>query len=314
MQISEEDGGHISIRTNDARTDVLFQCDSGNPCLECPPSHLRLWQVPCTRLDIKGIGSFTDFEGSVVSRFSTHNVGYFEGADYAVSITHGYGCAMTLMARKVDVQDDSRFQFDWKEWVSGTPLTFSIATERLSLGNEGVPAAVLSNYLDQHIDDCFEIFLDSYYEGMPFISEFLKTAYRFYLKERHPLIRKGLKLIITYNLNQHVTLMEQIKGASATTGKINEISSILYGKTLAPKMISFQVRCFLADKWRALQKELLGDLSCLYTGLYTHETFKDWPVIFLLSGMLLIIWEKAQFNRHYYVAVSRSRPTLCLQD
>lgn len=44
---------------------------------------------------------------------------------------------MTLMARKVDVQDESCLQVDWKELVSGIPLSFSVATENLSLGNEG---------------------------------------------------------------------------------------------------------------------------------------------------------------------------------
>lgn len=88
---------------------------------------------------------------------------------------------------------------------------------------------MLSNYLDRHINDYFEIFLDAYYEGMPFISEFLRTAYGFYLRERHPLVRKGLKLIISYNLTLHVTLIEQIEEASTMVGKIDGIRSKYYG-------------------------------------------------------------------------------------
>ena len=33
-------------------------CDKGEPCAGCRPSHARLWQVPCTRIDIKEIGYF----------------------------------------------------------------------------------------------------------------------------------------------------------------------------------------------------------------------------------------------------------------
>ena len=252
-----------------------------------------------------------DYERSFVPGFSTHNIKHFDEVEYAVSITHGYGCAMTLMARKVNVRDESCFRVDWKESVSGIPLPFSVATENLSLGCDGMPATVLSTYLDRHIDDYFEIFLEGYYEGMPFITQFLKTAYGFYLKERHPLVRKGLKLIISYNLTLHITLMEQTEEVSTMAGQINDMRSKFYGKTLAPVMINFQIKCSLADKWRKLQKELLGDLSRLYAGVYTGEKLKNFSVIFLLSGMLLIIWEETQFDCHYYIVVSRCMHQQC---
>src|SRR5438045_4269478 len=39
-----------------------------------------------------------------------------------------------------------------------------------------------------------EKFVDDYFEGTPFITEILKTAHRFYVKENLLVIRKALKL------------------------------------------------------------------------------------------------------------------------
>lgn len=55
-------------------------------------------------------------------------------------------------------------------------------------------------------------------------------------------------------------------------------------ETLAPVMINFQNKCNLADKWRGLQEELLGDLSVLYVGMCTREKLKSWPGDLLTVG------------------------------
>ena len=54
-------------------------CDKGEPCAGCRPSHARLWQVPCTRIDIKEIGAFLkdwkfDYERHVTLGFSVGNI------------------------------------------------------------------------------------------------------------------------------------------------------------------------------------------------------------------------------------------------
>lgn len=50
---------------------------------------------------------------------------------------------------------------------------FEVTTAKLSAGMEGVSHAVLSEYLDRHIDGGFERFVDEYFEGTYFLTEIL---------------------------------------------------------------------------------------------------------------------------------------------
>lgn len=281
-------------------------CDKGEPCAGCKPSHARLWQVPCTRIDIKDIGYFmkdwkADYERHVGRGVTVYNIKGFAQKEEIMWITHGYGFALPIMAREVYVTDDSCFQLDWVEADHEEPLEFDVRTERMSAGAEGVSTAALSEYLDKHLDGPFEDFIDNHFEGTPFITEILKTAHRYYLKEKLPVIRKALKLVLAYNLTLHVTMVEQQGDENEMEGFIDDEESKFHGKIAAPVMINFQIKCALADMWRELQKDILEELSSLYSSVYSGERLKNWPTIFMLASILLAVWEEMQFDCHYRV-------------
>jgi hypothetical protein len=278
-------------------------CDKGDPCAGCQPSHARLWQVPCTRIDIKDIAFFmkdwkADYERHVSLGFSIGNIKGFSPHERLIYVTHGYGQYLPIMAREVYVRDEKCFGVDWHETLNG--LHFEINTAKLSAGMEGISRAMLSDYLDRHLDGGFEKFVDEYFEGTYFVTELLKTAYRYYCREKLPVIRKALKLVIAYNLTLHVTMVEGL-GDDETPGKVEDQSSKFCGTTIAPVMINFQVKCALADMWRELQKDVLEELSSLYQSVYSGDKLKNWPTIFMLAAILLAVWELIQFDCSYRV-------------
>lgn len=295
-----------------------MQCDKGEPCGGCQPSHARLWQVPCTRIDIKEIAYFmkdwsADYDRHVTLGSSIGNVKGFADNERTLFITHGYGHYLPVRAREVFVRDERCFGLDWVESMHPLPKQFSVNefsvnefsvnTEKLSAGMEGVSTHLLSDYLDRHIDGGFEGFVDEYFDGTPFLTEMLKTAYRFWLREKTPVIRKSLKLLLAYNLTQHVTMVQGISDEEDFLGKITDETSKFYGKTVAPVMINFQIKCAMADMWRELQKDILAELSRLYSSVYTKDKLKHWPTIFMVASILLGVWEEMQFDSHYRVAV-----------
>ncbi|CAL3969208.1 unnamed protein product [Diplocarpon coronariae] len=281
-------------------------CDKGEPCAGCQPSHARLWQVPCTRIDIKDIGYFmkdwrADYERHAGRGVSVYNIKGFAQKEELLWITHGYGFAIPIMAREVFVTDDSCFTVDWTETEHEEPIEFDSPTERMSAGSEGISTEALSEYLDKHLDGPFEEFVDDYFEGTPFITEILKTAHRYYTKEKVPVIRKALKLVLAYNLTLHVTMVEQRGDEHPMDGLVDDEYSKYNGKIIAPVMINFQIKCALADMWRELQKEILEELSSLYSSVYSGDRLKNWPTIFMLASILLAVWEEMQFDCHYRV-------------
>lgn len=281
-------------------------CDKGEPCGGCRPSHARLWQVPCTRMDIKDIAYFmkdwkADYERHISLGFSVGNIKGFSQLERTLYITHGYGHYLPINAREVFVRDDKCFEIEWVETLHETPREFEVNTAKLSAGMEGVSTTLLSEYLDRHLDQGFESFIDEYFEGTVFLTEILKTAFRYYQKEKTPSIRKVLKLVLAYNLTQHVTMVEGLSEEEQFIGKIDTDRSRFNGKTIAPVMINFQVKCALADMWRELQKDILEELSSLYSSVYSGEKLKNWPTIFMLAAILLAIWEEIQFDCHYRV-------------
>ncbi len=245
-----------------------------------------------------------DYERHVSLGFSIGNIKGFGDTERTLFITHGYGHLLPIHAREVFVRDERCFGLDWVETLQNMPEEHSVNTAKLSAGENGVSTVLLSDYLDRHIDGGFENFVDEYFEGTPFLTQMLKTAYRFWLKERTPIIRKALKLLLAYNLTQHVTMVEGIPDEEGFLGKIMDDNSKFKGKTIAPVMINFQIKCAMADKWRELQKEILEELSHLYSSVYTRDKLKHWPTIFMVASVLLGVWEEMQFDCHYRIPVS----------
>lgn len=282
-------------------------CDKGEPCAGCQPSHARLWQVPCTRIDIKEIGYFLkdkkfDYERHVSLGFSVGNIKGFSDTEKTLYVTHGYGHILPVTAREVYVRDDKCLRMDWVE-ASKATAGYEVSTAKMSAGTEGISTVMLSQYLDSHIDNgnTFIKFVDDYFEGTPFLSQMLKAAYNFYTKTNSKTIKKALKLMLAYNLTLHITMVEGMPIEESFEGKIEDKSSKFYGKTMAPVMINFQIKCAMADMWRELHKDVLEELSQLYSSVYSGDKLKNWPTIFMLASVLLAVWECMQFDCHYRV-------------
>lgn len=282
------------------------QCDSGEKCRGCKPSHARLWVVPCTRIDIKELAYFmkdwrADYERHVSLAFSIGNVKGVGDTERILYITHGYGPVLPVKAREVFVRDERCFGVEWVESLHSPPREHTVNTAKLSAGIEGIEPALLSDYIDKHIDDGFEDFVDDYFEGTPFLTEMLKTVYRYWLLERTPVLRKCLQLLVSYNLTQHVTMVVGVPDEEGFLGKIRDPTSKFRGQTVAPVMINFQIKCGLAHMWRELQKEILEELSVLYSSVYTKDKLKHWPTIFMTATILLGVWEEMQFDCQYRI-------------
>jgi len=284
-------------------------CDKGDPCAGCQPSHARLWLVPCTRVDIKDLGYFikgwkADYERHITMGFSVNNIKGFSDRERIVYVSHGYGHYMPITAREVYVRDEKVFNVDWTENTQAKPVELSIDTAKLSAGVDGVSQRMISDYLEHHIDGGFEEWVDEHFQGTPFITDILKIAYRFYRKEQTPVIRKALKFVLAYNLTQTVTWLEGLGSEEVVEGKVEDPISEYNGHTVAPVMINFQIKAAMAETWRELQRNILEDLSSLYSSIYSKDKLKHWPTIFMLASLLLVVWEEMQFDSHYRVPVS----------
>ncbi|KAL9612447.1 MAG: hypothetical protein Q9167_002956 [Letrouitia subvulpina] len=263
--------------------------------------------VPCTRIDIKDIAYFmkdwkVDYERHVTLSISIGNIKGIGDTERTLYITHGYGHYLPIKAREVFVRDEKGFGLDWVEKIK-TPEDHEVNTAKMSAGSEGVTQKMISEYLDLHIDHGFEEFVDNYFEGTPFLTQMIKTAFRFWSREKTPVIRQALKLLVAYNLTQHVTMVEGIPDEEGFLGRIHDVNSRYRGKIMAPVMINFEVKVEMAKMWRGLQKDVLEELSHLYSSIYTKEKLKHWPTIFMVASILLSVWEEMQFDCHYRIPV-----------
>ena len=245
-----------------------------------------------------------DCERNISLGLSVGNIKGFAKIERTLFITHGYGHVLPVQAREVYVRDERCFGLDWVEGAQNYLSEHSVNTAKLSAGEEGITRAIILEYLDRHIDGGFEQFVDEYFDGTPFLTPMLKTAYRFWLLEKTPVIRKSLKLLLAYNLTQHVTMIEGIPDEENFLGRIYDPTSKFHGKTVAPVMINFEIKCAMADVWRELQKEVLEELSQLYSSVYTKDKLRHWPTIFMVASILLAVWEEMQFDCHYRIPVS----------
>ncbi|KAG8426025.1 hypothetical protein J3459_008528 [Metarhizium acridum] len=158
-----------------------------------------------------------DYERHVDIGMSVYNVKGFSSKETLMWITHGYGFALPVMVREVYVADEGCFSVEWVESTvpNQDPIDFETRTEKLDVGAEGIRLDALQEYLDKHVDGPFEDFIDDHFEGTPFITEILKTAHRYYVKDRMPVIKKALKLVLAYNLTMHITMVEN-QGSEVT--------------------------------------------------------------------------------------------------
>jgi hypothetical protein len=282
-------------------------CDKGEPCAGCQPAHARLWQVPCTRIDIKEIGFFTkdyraDYTRHLTFELSAGNIKGFSDSHKTLFISHGYGQMLPLTVREVFVRDDKMFDIDWAETnnYSFDPKTYVFRTAPLYADLDCLSSAMLSDYLDRHLDvpGSFHNFIESYCGETPFLTSMLKTAFNYYTRTKAPVIRKALKFLLAYSLTLHITLVEGVPDEEHFPGRVDDETSQYFGKIVAPNAINFQVKTSMGNMWRDLQKEVLEELSSLYSSVYSGDKLKHWPTIFILATLLLAVWEFMQFDAH----------------
>jgi hypothetical protein len=282
-------------------------CDKGEPCAGCQPSHARLWQVPCTRIDIKEIGFFAkdykaDYTRHLTFELSAGNIKGFADSHKTLFISHGYGQMLPLTVREVFVREEKMFDIDWSETTNHSldPKTYLYRTAPLYADLDCLSPAMMSDYLDRHLDvpGSFYNFVESYCGDTPFLTSMLKTAFNYYSRTKAPVIRKALKFLLAYSLTLHITLVEGIPDEEHFVGRVDDKSSQYYGKIVAPNAINFQVKTSMGSMWRDLQKEVLEELSSLYSSVYSGDKLKHWPTIFILATLLLAVWEFMQFDVH----------------
>ena len=245
-----------------------------------------------------------DVDRDHLLHFSVDNIKGFAKSERQLFISHGYGHCLPVHGREIYVRDDECFGVDWVETFQDRPMEHKVDTAKMSLGVDGISETLLSEYLEAYIDDGYEAFIEQYFEGTPFVTEMLITVYRYYLREPTPVLRKTLKFLLAYNLTQHVTYVEGIPDEERFMGRIFDDTSKFNGKTVAPVMINFSVKIAMAKMWRELQKEVLEELSTMYSSVYSKEKLRHWPTIFMVACILLAVWEEMQFDCHYRVPVS----------
>ena len=243
-----------------------------------------------------------DHERHASLDFPIGNIKGFSDIEQTLYITHGYGYYFPVTVREVFVRDERYFGSDWMEKAK-SPESHQVNTMRFSAGLRGISSGALSEYLDAHIEGHFEEFVDSYFEGTPFVTDMVKTVYRFWRREQTPVIRKSLKLLLAYNLTQHITMLVGKADEEILEGRVYDGNSKVRGKIIAPVMVNFQVKTAMADMWRELHKDVLEELSQLYSSVYSRDKLKHWPTIFMVATLLLTVWEEMQFDCHYRVLV-----------
>lgn len=280
-------------------------CDTGDPCGGCRPHHARLWQVPCTRISIQDLFYFAkDWKGDYERPVGFYKaIGPPGAKQVPLWITHGYDIVLPVMTHEYYVEDESDLRADWKEAAKADekpkPTEFTSSTANLQANEGAISQDILSDYVDIHIDKNFPAFVDTHFEGTRFISEMLKTVHKYYRSTGSPVIRKALKLVVAYNLTMHITMVEDGANNMHLEGKVVQTTSKHWGKTLAPRMVNYEVKYGLAQMWRDLMKEVLVELAALYTSVYNGDKLKHWATIFMLDSVLLAVWEEMQFDAQY---------------
>lgn len=284
-------------------------CDKGEPCQGCLPSHERLWKVPCTRIDIKNLDYFLeDWDWIYYENRFGHGTNYFNvrntcQEETLIWITHGYGFSLPVMARSSSMVDNTLLEPEWDGFhrVDQEPVEFEADTARLEFGQEGVPMDRLAEYIDKHISVSFENIVDSLFEGIPFVTDILKTVHRYYAKEKGPTICKALKLVLSFKLTSRITMVENQDLECPLEGQSNEVKSEYHKMVVVPLMVDLEIKRALTHMWHTLHSEILEELSTLYSGVYSGARLKNWFLIFALSVTLLIVWAEIQFDYHYRV-------------
>jgi len=276
-------------------------CDPGTPCAGCQPHHARLWQVPCTRLDVRDLGYFMcdwkdDVRGS--ANFPEQlNIYGRSTSERTLYIGHGFDYVMPVAAHEVFVNHEKNLLLTWTETHHRTSKDFAVKTASMSVTSAGIDKKMLADYLDRHLDGGWTRFVDQHFEGTPFLTEMLKTANNYYLSTNIPIVRSALKLVLVYNLTLHISIVEgPLTECTDMPGRINDPLSKYHGKIATPTLINHHLKHALSKMWRDIHKDVLEELSAMISGVYGRDKLKNWPTIFMVTYLVLSVWEQLRFD------------------
>jgi len=288
-------------------------CDTGEVCSGCKPSHARLWQVPCTRVDIRDVGYF--LKGWNADCHWEHRIQWAqENCTFAPDsrsfwFSHDLGYACDIKTCEVSLKSNVEGFFD-VQWIDDTDtdqlLRHQVTTAKLAVIEGGITKSALSDYLDRHIQGQFDGDRKSFKKVVEWmfgnavdtclLRQVLATTFSYYQRTNIPLVHTAIKFVLAYNLTNHVLMVHP---EEEIAGKVDDETSSKYGRTIAPALVNLKMKLALAEMWRELHKEVLDGLSKLYTGVYNGDKVKNWPTIFIVSYLLLAVWEEMQFDTHY---------------
>jgi len=211
-------------------------------------------------------------------------------------VSHGCGHMMPLTTGEATASGPKEPQVDWDESRLELPVSPGVSTSSLVSERPVIEPPVLSGYIDRHLDSNFEDFLNNHYESTPFTIRLLRASYHFYLQSDSPALREALKLVIAYDLTLHKTLVEQLHSSQRTAGEVLDSPSRNYDKTRTSVKLDHETNVALDQEWRRLHEILLQNLDSLYASVYSRDKLKNFPIILLLSLIVLTIWENYQVD------------------
>jgi hypothetical protein len=246
---------------------------------------------------------------------STFKIHGYSGSERKLWITHGYGQKLPVTTCEPVASNNTVLSAEWVETLNRPPTAYIISTAKLSAGPEGIPSILLSKYISRHIEEpgCFERFVDNYFGGTPFLPDMLKTSYEYWVTTNSADVKEALKLILAYCLTLSITTAEGVPEEEGLDGKIEDERSRFNGKTAAPVMISFQIKYAMANQWRYLHNRVLRSLSALYTSMFHKDSIQKLPKIFVMTTVLLGLWELMQFDCYYRTPDAAAANRFCAE-
>ena len=217
-----------------------------------------------------------------------------EAPQVIIRFTHGFGPTEAIFISKTLIEQEVSSE------LSKAP---AMPYHPISNTSEIIYCATpfnLDRYLEQHIDDYFERFLDNSPLMVAFTRQFLRTARKHLIRKGTPWLRDALKLIVAYNLTFHdLTICSTDK--STTPAKVNSTNPISRDSFSTPMALNVEMKRALAAEWRRLHTETLLKLFKIECA---------GPLLMLLSGILLIIWEEMQYHSQCSMVCDPSRQRL----
>jgi len=249
--------------------------------------------IPCTKTRIEWLGYFLANWNVDRGRPQDFRSGIRESYP---ALTIGYDCSQAVDPLDLTMLEHSMLEMEWIEIWDHAPLCLRALNPSLQVGSREFLSPRLTKYLVSHLDERFGSSLYGYYGATPFIRQFLMTAYRFSRQQYSGQLREAFLLMIAYNFLVHIALIDENAVAPDLEGIDQDKASVLHAQFPVAQSNRELMRVKLAAEWRRLHSNLLYNLSDVIHSMYSKERMNNYPLVLLLSGILLVFWEEIQFD------------------